>query len=194
MEEEDLESLEGSQLSEIDISNDRFSEDTDFANTHISHDFYINDLLFYVPPEGIFVVEENKYFASESMRSNNSDKIPVGIANETFKVEFTIPNKLAIRNIDTRDDMFEPTNTGKRGGYIDLVLQFKNFPFACIENAFLRTKLKIPIDHNMVFCIHNLTIGTSPTEPDTLIGEMVFTHMSYAPYIVTGKQIGRAHV
>jgi hypothetical protein len=180
MEEEIYINEEGSGLNEGDVlSMGNFS---DYMGTHVNHDFYINDLLFNVPPEQISTIEENKYRISDSMRSNNSDKIPVGIANEIFKIEFTATDKRSILNIDDREDDSSLNNTGKRGGIVDLIVQIKNFPFATIENAYLRTKLKIPVDHNMVFCVHNLTVSTSPTEPGAVLAEMVFTPMSYAPY------------
>ena len=180
-----------STLEDFDISSLSFKDEegniitwSDYGEkmSHINHSFFINDLEFIVPPEKISSTEENNYIQAQSIRSRNSDKLPVGIANEIFTVSFTLPGKSSIVNIDSRDDQSLGNNTGKRGGILDFILQFKNVPFSVIENATLRTKLKIPPYHNMVFCMHNLALTTSPGEPDTILGSLTFTPMSYACY------------
>lgn len=178
--------LEDFDILQLSFKNDQGNLVTwsDYGNmfSHINHAFIINDLQFIIPPEKISSTEENNYMAVQSIRSRNSDKLPVGIANEIFSVSFTLPGKSSIKNIDSRDDHTSGNNTGKRGGILDFILQFKNSPFSVIENATLRTKLKIPIFHNMVFCMHNLALTTSPGEPDTILGTLTFTPMSYACY------------
>jgi hypothetical protein len=180
-----------SMLEDFDISSLSFRDEngnitswSDYGDSmsHINHSFIINDLEFIVPPEKISSTEENNYIQAQSLRSRSSDKLPVGIANEIFTVSFTLPGKNSIVNLDSRDDQALGNNTGKRGGILDFILQFKNVPFSVIENATLRTKLKIPPYHNMVFCMHNLALTTSPGEPDTILGSLTFTPMSYACY------------
>ena len=147
----------------------------------IDHGFWINDLYFEIPPEKISVQEENNFMESQAMRSRGSVKIPVGIANEIYTIQFNIIEKDSIRNIDDRGFM-TGWNTGKRGGVLDLILQFKNVPFVCVENAFLRSRLKIPDTHNMVFCAHNLALSTSPGEPGVLVGTLSLSPMAYTPF------------
>jgi hypothetical protein len=155
---------------------------TDFYGRFpVDHGFWLNDLYFQVPPERISSQEENNYAEFQSIRSMGSSKIPVGIASEVFTISFNITSKDAIVNIDTRDGMFSP-NTGKRGGVLDLILQFKHVPISVIENAYLRSKLKVPTTHNMVFCLHNLSISTSPGEPGVLIGQLTISPMAYTCY------------
>lgn len=147
----------------------------------IDHGFWLNDLYFEVPPERISVQEENNFMESQAMRSRGSAKIPVGIANEIYTIQFNIVEKDSIKNIDERGFM-PGWNTGKRGGVLDLILQFKNVPFVCVENAFLRSRLKIPDTHNMVFCAHNLALSTSPGEPGVLVGSLTLSPMGYTPF------------
>lgn len=155
---------------------------TDFYGRFpVDHGFWLNDLYFQVPPERISSQEENNYAEFQSIRSMGSSKIPVGIAAEVFTISFNITSKDAIVNIDTRDGKFSP-NTGKRGGILDLILQFKHVPISVIENAYLRSKLKVPTTHNMVFCLHNLSISTSPGEPGVLIGQLTISPMAYTCY------------
>lgn len=156
---------------------------TDFnSENKIDHGFWINDLYFEVPPERISSQEENAYAEFQSLRSNSSWKIPTGIASEIITVSLSIPHKHAILNIDSRDNASGVNNSGKRGGILDLILQFKHIPFACIENAYLRSRLKIPGTHNMVFCMHNLALSTSPGEPGTIVGTLTISLMAYTPY------------
>jgi hypothetical protein len=145
------------------------------------HGFWINDLYFEVPPERISVQEENNYAEFQGLRSSGSYKIPVGIASQIFTISLSIPSKTSINNIDTRDDGTYG-NTGKRGGILDLIIQFKNIPFSVINNAYIRSKLKTPMTHNMVFCLHNLAISTSPGEPGTLVAAITVSPMGYTPY------------
>ena len=155
---------------------------TDFYGRFpVDHGFWLNDLYFQVPPERISSQEENNYAEFQSIRSMGSSKIPVGIASEVFTISFNITSKDAIVNIDTRDGKWSP-NTGKRGGVLDLILQFKHIPISVIENAYLRSKLKVPSSHNMVFCLHNLSISTSPGEPGVLIGQLTISPMAYTCY------------
>ena len=157
-------------------------EYSDFnPENRIDHGFWINDLYFEVPPEKISVQEENNFMESQAMRSRGSSKIPVGIANEIYTIQFNIVEKDSIKNIDDRGFM-TGWNTGKRGGVLDLILQFKNVPFVCVENAFLRSRLKIPDTHNMVFCAHNLALSTSPGEPGVLVGTLSLSPMAYTPF------------
>ena len=156
---------------------------SDFNNENkIDHGFWINDLYFEVPPERISSQEENAYAEFQAIRSNSSWKIPTGVASEIITVSLSIPHKNAIRNIDSRDIDIYGDNTGKRGGVLDLILQFKHIPFSCIENAYLRSKLKIPPTHNMVFCMHNLALSTTPGEPNVLVGTLTISLMAYTPY------------
>jgi hypothetical protein len=155
---------------------------TDFNEENkINHGVWINDLYFEVPPERISSQEENSYAEFQGMRSNNSFKIPTGIASEIYSISFTIPHKSAIKNIDYRGEEMGG-NTGNRGGVLDLILQFKHIPFACIENAYFRSKLKVPSTHNMVFCMHNLALSTSPGEPNVLVGTLTISPVAYTPY------------
>ena len=154
-----------------------------------NHGFWINDLYFEVPPERISSQEENSYAEFQSLRSNSASKIPVGIASEIFSINLNIPSKNSIVNIDDRTSESGSTtaeyyvnNTQKRGGILDLIIQFKHIPFSVIENAFLRAKLKIPHTHNMVFCMHNLAISTSPGEPGTIVATLTVSPMGYTPY------------
>ncbi|NDB87167.1 MAG: hypothetical protein EB127_31465, partial [Alphaproteobacteria bacterium] len=114
-------------LSLNDIITIGFQDGSTYAdfgqNNYIDHGFWINDLYFQVPPERISSQEENAYSQSQALRSNNSFKIPVGIANEIITISFNIPCKSSITNIDTREDQSVPSNTGKRGGIFDLILQ-----------------------------------------------------------------------
>lgn len=174
------------QLSPNDIVSISLGEGgvfNDFNNENkIDHGFWINDLYFEVPPERISSQEENAYAEFQALRSNSSWKIPTGIASEIITVSLNIPHKHAIVNIDTRTDGSTANNTGKRGGILDLILQFKHIPFSCIENAYLRSKLKIPATHNMVFCMHNLALSTSPGEPNVIVGTLTISLMAYTPY------------
>ena len=145
------------------------------------HGFWINDLYFQVPPERISVQEENNYAEFQGLRSSGSYKIPVGIASQIFTISLSIPSKTSIKNIDIRNDGTSG-NTGKRGGILDLIIQFKNIPFSVINNAYIRSKLKTPMTHNMVFCLHNLAISTSPGEPGTLVATITVSPMGYTPY------------
>ncbi|NDB81152.1 MAG: hypothetical protein EB127_00160 [Alphaproteobacteria bacterium] len=146
----------------------------------IDHGFWLNDLYFQVPPERISSQEENNYAEFQAIRSTGSSKIPVGIASEVFTISFNLTHKNSIVNVDTRNGNFG--NTGKRGGILDLILQFKHVPISVIENAYLRSKLKVPATHNMVFCLHNLSISTSPGEPGVLIGQLTISPMAYTCY------------
>mgnify|MGYP000861497153 FL=1 len=154
-----------------------------------NHGFWVNDLYFEVPPERISSQEENSYAEFQSLRSNSASKVPVGIASEIFSINLNIPSKNSIVNIDDRTSEsgtlsqdFNINNTQKRGGILDLIIQFKHIPFSVIENAFLRAKLKIPHTHNMVFCMHNLAISTSPGEPGTIVATLTVSPMGYTPY------------
>jgi hypothetical protein len=154
-----------------------------------NHGFWVNDLYFEVPPERISSQEENSYAEFQSLRSNSASKVPVGIASEIFSINLNIPSKNSIINIDDRtsesgalNEDFNINNTQKRGGILDLIIQFKHIPFSVIENAFLRAKLKIPHTHNMVFCMHNLAISTSPGEPGTIVATLTVSPMGYTPY------------
>lgn len=153
-----------------------------------NHAFWINDLYFEVPPERISSQEENGYAEFQSLRSNSASKIPVGIASEIFTINLNIPSKNSIVNIDDRTSdanytsNFENNNTQKRGGILDLIIQFKHIPFSVVENAYLRAKLKIPLTHNMVFCMHNLAMSTSPGEPGTLVASLTMSPLGYTPY------------
>lgn len=148
----------------------------------IDHGFWLNDLYFEVPPERIVCQEENNYADFQALRSTGSAKIPVGIATEIYVISFNITSKAAIINVDTRTNLNSPNNTGKRGGLFDLIVQFKHIPISVIENAYLRAKLKVPSSHNMVFCLHNLAISTSPGEPGTLVGQLTISPMAYTCY------------
>lgn len=174
------------QLSPNDIVSISLGEGTIFTDFNgdnkIDHGFWINDLYFEVPPERISSQEENAYAEFQALRSNSSWKIPTGIASEIITVSLSIPHKHAIKNIDSRTDGSLGNNTGKRGGILDLILQFKHIPFSCIENAYLRSKLKIPATHNMVFCMHNLALSTSPGEPNVIVGTLTISLMAYTPY------------
>ena len=148
----------------------------------IDHGFWINDLYFEVAPEKISSQEENNFLEFQGIRSRHAHKIPIGISSEYFTLNLTIPSRDAIVNTDTRPDASVSNNTGKRGGVLDLVVQFKYIPFACIENAYLRSKLKIPPTHNMVFCLHNITLSTSPGEPGNIVASLTISLMAYTPY------------
>lgn len=148
----------------------------------IDHGFWINDLYFEVAPEKISSQEENNFLEFQGIRSRHAHKIPVGISSEYFTLNLTIPSRDAIVNKDTRPDSSVSNNTGKRGGVLDLAIQFKYIPFACIENAYLRSKLKIPPTHNMVFCLHNITFSTSPGEPGNIVASLTISLMAYTPY------------
>jgi hypothetical protein len=155
------------------------------ANNNIDHGFWINDLYFEVPPERITSQEENNFMEFQGLRKVGSHKIPVNVSSEIFGISFTVPHKDAIVNMDIRDGSPKKGgegNTGKRGGLLDLIIQFKNVPFASIENAYLRSKLKIPDTHNMVFCLHNISISTSPGEPNTINVSMTISLMAYTAY------------
>ena len=152
------------------------------SENKIDHGFWINDLYFEVPPERISSQEENAYAEFQAIRSNSSWKIPTGVSSEIITISLSIPHKNAIINIDSRDIDVYGDNTGKRGGVLDLILQFKHIPFSCIENAYLRSKLKIPPTHNMVFCMHNLALSTTPGEPNVLVGTLTISLMAYTPY------------
>jgi hypothetical protein len=156
-----------------------------------NHAFWINDLYFEVPPERISSQEENSYAEFQSLRSNSASKIPVGIASEIFTINLNIVSKNSIVNIDDRTSEvgpakytndYENNNTQKRGGILDLIIQFKHIPFSVVENAYLRAKLKIPLTHNMVFCMHNLAMSTSPGEPGTLVASLTMSPLGYTPY------------
>lgn len=153
--------------------------------TYQNHDFWFNDLIFSVPPEKIYINEENAYAQTGAMRKNGTDKVPTGIASQVFTIAINIPYKNAILNIDERisgrNDTIT-TNTSKRGGLLDLIIQCKNVHFAYIENAYLRSKLRIPKTHNMVFCVHQLAISTSPNEPDNIVGTLTISPFNYTPF------------
>ena len=155
------------------------------SNNKIDHGFWINDLYFEVPPERITSQEENNFMEFQGLRKIGSHKLPVNVSSEIFGLSFTIPHKNAIVNMDVREGRVKrgnEGNTGRRGGILDLILQFRNVPFASIENAYLRSKLKIPDTHNMVFCLHNISISTSPGEPNTLNVSLTISLMAYTPY------------
>jgi hypothetical protein len=158
-----------------------FGEGSVFGSK-LDHGFWINDLYFEVAPEKISSQEENNFLEFQGIRSRHAHKIPVGISSEYFTLNLSIPSRDAIVNTDTRPDSSVSNNTGKRGGVLDLVVQFKYIPFACIENAYLRSKLKIPPTHNMVFCLHNITLSTSPGEPGNIVASLTISLMAYTPY------------
>jgi hypothetical protein len=134
---------------------------SDYGSTHINHSFWINDLEFKLQPRSITINEDSNFLGVQPIRANGAQKIPIGIASEKFTISFDIPNKGSITNIDERDSFVSSKsvgdNTGMRGGLLDLIIQFKHVPFAVIENAVLRAKLKVPPLHNMVFCLLNLS-------------------------------------
>jgi len=153
----------------------------------MSHEFWVNDLIFAVPPEQIQAQGEDSIFQWQSLRTSNTVKVHGGKGSLVFSVKCTLPSKQSIVNIDTRE-INSPTtinygnNSGKRGGLVDFILQFKNVPFARVENAFIRSKLRIHEDANMVMCMHQMNVTTVPGEPDSLDLSFVMTVFNYSPY------------
>ena len=153
----------------------------------MSHEFWINDLIFAVPPEQIQAQGEDSIFQWQSLRTSNTVKVHGGKGSLVFSVKCTLPSKQSIVNIDTRETNSPTTinygnNSGKRGGLVDFILQFKNIPFARVENAFIRSKLRIHEDANMVMCMHQMNVTTVPGEPDSLDLSFVMTIFNYSPY------------
>jgi hypothetical protein len=153
----------------------------------MSHEFWINDLIFAVPPEQIQAQGEDTIFQWQSLRTSNTVKVHGGKGSLVFSVKCTLPSKQSIVNIDIRETNSPTTinygnNSGKRGGLVDFILQFKNIPFARVENAFIRSKLRIPEDANMVMCMHQMNVTTVPGEPDSLDLSFVMTVFNYSPY------------
>jgi len=152
--------------------------------TVMNHSFWINDLLFKIPPSQIISQSEDSIKNWQGLRTSSSTKIHSGNGNRMFLITADIPSKSAIKNVDLRIGQQRSTdnNTGKRGGLLDLIIQFKNIPFARVENAFLRSQLRIPKERNMVFCMHSLNLNTIEGEPGTVRVTMLITVLNYSPY------------
>jgi hypothetical protein len=154
---------------------------TDYGEyAHINHDFWINDLKFEIGVESISSNEQNSIIATESLRSSGTEKIPIGSGLERFDISITLPSKDSLRNYDIRDNEAEAVNTGKRGGLLDLIIQFKHIPLAVIENAVLRTRLKIPPTHNMVFALHNLALTITRGSVEAMLSIVPITYVPYS--------------
>lgn len=157
--------------------------DLEFDDEEVSsHAFWINDLLFKVPPENITAQSENMLGGWQALRSESTAKIYIGESNKYFTVNFYVPSKSAIVNVDKRRQQFHgQDNTGKRGGILDLIIQFKNVPFAYIENGVIRSMLNISPDKSIAISLHSLAVNTLPGHPDTLQCTLMFTPLNYAP-------------
>lgn len=157
---------------------------SDYGSTHIDHSFWINDLEFKLQPRSITINEDSNYLGVQPIRANGAQKIPIGIASEKFTISFDMINKKSITNIDERDSFRSSgsmaDNTGMRGGLLDLIIQFKHVPFAVIENAVLRAKLKVPPLHNMVFCLLNLSTVISEGIIECQLEISPITYVAYS--------------
>jgi hypothetical protein len=147
----------------------------------MSHAFWLNDLLFVVPPENITAQSEDVLWKSSALRANHTAKIHSGQGTQVYRIQINCPYKGAILNVDWRNDGLEG-NTGKRGGLLDLIIQFKSIPFARVENAFLRSTLRIPKNKSMAFCLHSLSINTVPGEPNNVEAVLLVTVFNYSAY------------
>jgi hypothetical protein len=148
----------------------------------MSHAFWINDLLFMVPPESIASESEDTIFTWQSLRTESTSKVHRSTSNKIYTIGFTIPSKSGIVNVDYRDTDIENNNTGKRGGLLDLIIQFKNIPFARVENAYIRSELQIPREKNIAMCLHQISVSTEQGTIDSVRVIMVMSLFNYGPY------------
>jgi len=158
----------------------------------MNHAFWLNDLLFICPPQSINTQTDQLVAKYQSLRSAASSKVPFGKGTKYFMVDLVIPAKSAIMNVDYRlpdnnavavvsnDDDY--VNTGKRGGILDLIIQFKVTPFARVENAFIRSTLGIPKDKNMAMCLHQLTLYTIKGRKGAVGCKLLMSVFNYSPY------------
>lgn len=169
-------------VSEVENSNGEVSLDTIAMN----HSFWINDLLFAVPPENISSQGGDTLWRWQALRTANTTKVHSGRGLQTYTISLSVPSKKAILNVDLRpteaDVISVGDNTGKRGGILDLILQFKNIPFARVENAFIRSDLGVPVDKNIAMCMQQMNINTMPGEPNTLNVTLTMFVFNYSPY------------
>jgi hypothetical protein len=158
----------------------------------MNHAFWLNDLLFICPPQSINTQTDQLVAKYQSLRSAASSKVPYGKASKYFMIDLVIPAKSAIMNVDYRlpDNNAQATashdndyvNTGKRGGILDLIIQFKVTPFARVENAFIRSTLGIPKDKNMVMSLHQLTLYTIKGRKGAVGCKLLMSVFNYSPY------------
>jgi murein DD-endopeptidase MepM/ murein hydrolase activator NlpD len=159
----------------------------------MSHAFWINDLLFVCPPQMINTQSEQMIANYQSLRANSTSKVPVGKGTKFFSVKLKVPSKAAIVNVDFRladenaitmqpDINGEYHNTGKRGGILDLIIQFKNTPFARLENGFIRSTLNIPKEKNIAICLHQINVSTTKDKFNCLDVDLLFSVFNYSPF------------
>jgi hypothetical protein len=198
-----------------DIYSSQATEDQEaYSDEEImNHAFWLNDLLFICPPQSINTQTDQLIAKYQSLRSSASSKVPFGKGTKYFMVDLVIPAKSAIMNVDYRlpDNNAVATvshdsdyvNTGKRGGILDLIIQFKVTPFARVENAFIRSTLGIPKDKNIAMCLHQLTLYTIKGRKGAVGCKLLMSVFNYSPYSpnfvykedwVTKSQYGRFNI
>jgi hypothetical protein len=179
----------------------------------MNHAFWLNDLLFICPPQSINTQTDQLVARYQALRSAASSKVPYGKATKYFMVDLVIPAKSGIMNVDYRlpdNNAVAPisndsdyVNTGKRGGILDLIIQFKVTPFARVENAFIRSTLGISKDKNMAMCLHQLTLYTIKGRKGAVGCKLLMSVFNYSPYSpnflykedwVTKNQYGRFNI
>ena len=143
-----------------------------------NHAFWINDLLFVVPPSRISIDTDYNIFQWKSLRSDTSVKVHSGNSNTYIKVDLIMPSGNSVINVNYN----KPTSTAMRGGLLDLILQFKYTPFCYIENAFVRSNIGLDVNFNMAATLHQLSVSTMQGFPGTLQVEILLGVFNYRPY------------
>lgn len=146
----------------------------------LTHSFWINDLLFLVPPEQISIDQDMSVFQWKSLRTNTTSKIPSGQSSTYIRVQTTLPSSRGIINVNYCPG--REYRTGLRGGLIDLILEFKNTPFCYIENAFIRSRLGLDENYSMAAVLHQINVGTISGFPGTLNVDLLLGLFNYKPY------------
>ena len=146
----------------------------------LNHSFWVNDLLFIVPPNQISIDTDYNIFQWKGLRTETTNKVHSGDSSTYIKVTAILPSGNSILNVNYSN----PDKTGRRGGLLDLILEFKYTPFCYIENAFLRSSLQIKNDYSIGATIHQLNVSTMQGFPNSLQVEMLFGLFNYRPYSI----------
>lgn len=127
--------------------------------------FVLNDITFSVGPSNIQVVKENLSYRWHALRQSSSTKIPTGHGGCIIQLRIPIPT----------EDILKLHR---------LIVEFKQNPFAYIENKYIREEIvpHWPIHQKMAFTLLNMSIESIPGNVGLFAVNLQMQWFNYFPY------------
>ena len=127
--------------------------------------FVINDIVFSVGPSNIQVAKENLSYRWHVLRQSSSTKIPTAHGGCIVNVRIPIPT----------EDILKLHR---------LIVEFKQNPFAYVENKYLREEIvpHWPFHQKMAFTLLNMSVESIPGNVGLFAANLQMQWFNYFPY------------